>query len=168
MPGAATAIVGLAALAAVTISGCGTAKLDTAKGERQIQLLVARYTGQQTEASCPRNVPLRNGTTTTCTVTAPDGSKATVSMVQSDDRGHVRVSSQLMHTAMVEQRIATDASRRLGFAVTIRCPQLVEITKGSQVRCKAADSRGKTASVYVRITDARGSFDYWLPPRRQK
>ena len=154
----------IAISASFLAAGCGSSVLDTAKGESRIQALVLEYTGQAARASCPRNVPLHQGLVTICRVTAADGSSARVRLKQTDGRGDVALSSELLHTAMVERRIAADATAKLGFKVTITCPQLIEVAMGSQFDCGATDPHSTQAPVHVKITDNNGSFTYSIPP----
>lgn len=152
----------LVAGGAITVGGCAGKALDTARGEREIVRLVLRATGHEASVACPRDVPLRKDQRTVCALRGRDGSQASATIVQTDNKGNVRVSSELMHTALVENRIARDASAKLGFGVSVTCPDLVEIATGSHVRCTATDRKGRSAPVLVEITDANGSFTYRL------
>ncbi len=166
--------VGLAAIAAVagvmfapSAEPGGQALLNTNRLEQKIDAVVRRYTGQRSTTSCPDAVPIHKGLITDCTSTGPDGSKAVMRVQQTDNDGNVSISSpHLMPTSLVEERIAEDASRRLGFAVKVNCPDLVEITKGSEIRCIGTDETGAKATIEVTITDASGNFTYRIRPSR--
>ena len=152
------------ALLSLSLAGCGTSLLNTARGERKIAGLVLQRTGEKVAVSCPHDVPLRDGERTTCEIKGRDGSTATATMVQTDDKGNVHVSSRLMATAVVERKVARDASRKLGFPVTIDCPDVVDLPGEIHIRCTAADRNGRTEVTYVTIA-ADGSATYRIPPR---
>lgn len=152
-----------ALLLAAAAGGCGRTQLNTGRGERKIADIVRQRTGERVTVSCPRDVPLRQDERTTCTITGRDGSHAAVRMIQTDDKGNVRVSSMLMATADVEGKVARDASRKLRIRVTIDCPDIVDVTGEARVRCVAKDATGRTAPAFVTIS-ARGSVSYRIPP----
>lgn len=157
------AVVAILALDAL-VGGCGKTVLNTAKGEKRIADVVRQRTGKSTKVSCPRDVPIEKGRTTLCTIRGRDGSRGTMRMVQTDGKGNVRIRGTLLGTAGVERRIATDASDKLAFAVTIDCPDVVELTDAAKrIRCVARDPHGNRAPVTVDI-DAQGAVTYKIPP----
>ena len=149
---------------AAGLVGCGKTTLNTARGEKKIAAIVLERTGEKVTVSCPRDVPIRQSERTTCTITGADGSRATATMVQTDEKGNVRVSSHLMATAFVQGKIARDATAKLGFPVKIDCPDVVDLPGRIRVRCTAKDPKGQTAPAYVTIS-ADGNVTYRIPPR---
>jgi hypothetical protein len=147
-------------LAPVLVAGCGTATLDTSQAEHKIETGIQQATGKPVTASCPSSVPVAKGHVSQCAITAPDGTKATVRVLQTDDSGHVSYSSPVVHTTQVEQRISSSASAKLGFAVKVTCPDLIEATKGSKFQCQATDAHGKSRTVTVTARSAQGGFHY--------
>jgi len=153
------AVVAVAAFA----MGCGKSVLDTTKGEKRIAEMVRARTGKTATVTCPHDVPIERGRTTVCRLRGRDGSRATMRMVQTDDKGNVRLRGSLLAAAGVERRIAGDAATKLGFAVTIDCPDLVDLPDATvQIRCVARDAGERTARVDVTI-DARGGVTYKIP-----
>jgi hypothetical protein len=79
-----------AALAAGLLAACG-ASINTQELEQQIARELEAQTGvSPSSVECPDDVPAEAGGRFECTVTADDGSTATVSVVQEDDQGNVR------------------------------------------------------------------------------
>ena len=155
------ATIGVAVLP-VLIASCGTKTLDTSQAERQIESGIQQVTGKRVTASCPSSVPVGKGRVSRCTVRAPDGTRATVRIVQSDGNGHVDYSSAVVHTAQVEREISSSASAKLSFAVKVRCPDLLEAVKGTKFHCQATDARGNSKTVTVTALSAQGGFHYDL------
>lgn len=151
---------------ALLLSACGQATLNTKNAEKEIASLAEQATGRTVTVTCPGDVPAKKGQQTTCKLHAADGTTATALVVQTNDKGNVNISSPLMHATMVEQHIEQDAGKKLGFAITVTCPTLQEISQGSKVTCKASDAKGSTAPVYVTITSPNGNFTYDIPPAK--
>jgi hypothetical protein len=107
-------------------------------------------------------VPVGQGRVSRCTVTAPDGTKATVRVVQTDSNGRVDYTSAVVHTTQVERQISSSASAKLSFAVKVTCPDLIEAVKGTKFHCQAADARGNSKTVTVTTLSAQGGFHYDL------
>jgi hypothetical protein len=151
----------VASAAALVVAGCSTGTLDAAKAERIIKSGVARTTGHSVSVSCPANIPESKGRVTACTVSAADGSKVTVRIVQKDDNGRIDVSLPLVATASLEQRISANATSQSGFTVTVTCPQLYEVTNANQIEeCQATSAKAKPVLVPVSITNYGGRFNY--------
>jgi hypothetical protein len=79
--------------AAAGLAACGKTTIDTGSAERSISDNIKKQLGQQPKAvKCPSEIEAKKGGTFTCTVTAADGSKATIKAVQTDDNGHFNFS----------------------------------------------------------------------------
>ncbi|MFN8161032.1 MAG: DUF4333 domain-containing protein [Solirubrobacterales bacterium] len=77
--------------AALAIGGCGTKTLNTDDVQSSISSGLAQKTGTKPKSvDCPGDVKAEKGGTFTCTLTAPDGSEATVKVTQLDSDGHIR------------------------------------------------------------------------------
>jgi hypothetical protein len=64
--------------------------IDTASLEENIRSELTAQAGvTPTDVSCPDDVPVEAGATFECTVTAEDGSTATVTVTQTDDEGNL-------------------------------------------------------------------------------
>jgi hypothetical protein len=147
------------ALAAVAVAGCGSQTLDTNQADQSIQSHITALTCKGVKASCPSDIPLEKGHVTVCTATAPDGTSTSVHIVQTNDNGHVRITSHaLLKTASVERTISQVASGKLSFAVKVVCPDLVAVSVGARVRCKVMDAKG--ASKPVTVTLSASGYDY--------
>jgi hypothetical protein len=162
----AVAVAGLSAgchVSACVGSGCA-GMIDSAKAERTTRTLIARQTGASVRSvSCPRNVAERRGGTFTCTVTGADGTAATALVTQKDDRGNVEISAPtLLHTGAAARLIAQRLTRRFGFAVAVRCPDLVDAHRGTKLTCTATDPKGAHRPVAVTVTDDQGGISYRL------
>jgi Domain of unknown function (DUF4333) len=82
-------------LAAIAVAGgllaACTSTINTQELEQQIARELEAQTGvTPSSVTCPDDVPAEAGGRFECTVTADDGSTATVSVVQEDDQGNVR------------------------------------------------------------------------------
>jgi Domain of unknown function (DUF4333) len=82
---------------ALALAGCSK-KIDTDKAERSIKAgLQSKSGGRVAIASvtCPDDVDLEKGKRFDCTVKGTNGRTATVTVVQTDDRGSVTYSGNL-------------------------------------------------------------------------
>lgn len=150
----------LAPIAALGVAACGSSSnsFDIQKLEHDIASRIEAYSGTRLTASCPGAGPIDVGQSTTCTVTAPDGTSTTVRVTHLTG-GRLQFHTQsLMPTASVERGIAQSMSRKLGFAVTVRCPDLVLASPRLVVHCKATDPKGLTKTVIV--TPGASGFSY--------
>jgi hypothetical protein len=145
-------------------SGCHAGVIDTAKAQAAVRALLATDTGAQVRSvACPSRVALRPGATFTCTATGADGTTAPVLITQTDGKGKVDISApDLLHTGTAARAIAAGLTHRLKFAVSARCPDLVEAHKGTRLTCTATDPRGATRPVAVTVTDSHGAISYRL------
>jgi hypothetical protein len=153
--------IAVAMLAPLSLTACSTGTLDGAKAERQIESSTRQFTGKHVTASCPANIPEGKGRVTHCTLTAADGTKTSVQVVQKDDDGNVAYSATLVATGGLERQISRNATQQSGFAVKVTCPQLVEVTRAIQIdQCSASTAKGKTIAVPVTITSSGGQLNY--------
>jgi hypothetical protein len=144
-------------------SGC-PGMIDSAKAEGTTRTLIARQTGASVKSvSCPRHLAERRGATFTCTITGADGTTATALVTQKDDKGHVEISAPtLLHTGAAARLIAQRLTSRFGFAVAVRCPDLVDAHRGTKLTCTATDPKGAHRPVAVTVTDDQGGISYRL------
>jgi hypothetical protein len=79
--------------AAIGLAACGKTTIDTGSAEKSISDNIQKQLGQKPKSvKCPGEITAKKGGTFTCTVTAADGSKATIKAVQTDDNGHFNFS----------------------------------------------------------------------------
>lgn len=154
------ALIGAVALPAL-VAGCGSSTLDSSKAVQTIESGIQQATGEHVTATCPSNIPVSKGHTTVCTVTAADGTKATVQIVQRNTNGNVSFTSPVVNTLNLEQQIATSAERQSGATVKVTCPDLYEVTHTPQLeQCKATTQKGTSVSVPVTVTQSGGQFHF--------
>jgi hypothetical protein len=82
---------------ALALAGCSK-KIDTDKAERSIKAgLESKPAGRVAIASvtCPDDVDIKKGKRFDCTVTGTNGRTATVTVVETDDKGSVTYSGNL-------------------------------------------------------------------------
>ena len=76
--------------AAVLLLGACSKTLEMDEVESQIKTGIEQQTGATvTEINCPDEVEAKDGDTFDCTVTADDGSEATVEVTQTSDDGDI-------------------------------------------------------------------------------
>ncbi len=145
-------------------SGCHSDMLDTAKVQAAVRALLVKDTGAQVRSvACPSRVALRQGATFTCTATGADGTTAPVLITQTDGKGKIDISApDILHTGTAARAIAAGLTHRLKFAVSARCPDLVQAHKGTRLTCTATDPKGATRPVAVTVTDSHGAIAYRL------
>ena len=157
-----SALLTAPALTLLALAGCGTAKIDAGKTEGLIRRSVTGQVGARVKSvSCPSGHPAKAGGDFTCEVVGADGTKGTAKVHQKDDKGNVVVSSPFLHMREVETKIAAEIRRQLNVSAKVRCPEIVEVTTGRVVMCKAA-AQGQSRNVRVRLTDAKGNFHFDL------
>lgn len=64
-------------------------KLDSVKLEQTIAADITAQVGGEWTVTCEADVPLAQGTTSTCEATSTDGQSATINVTQTDDQGNV-------------------------------------------------------------------------------
>jgi hypothetical protein len=92
------AVVAIVVPIALAVAGCSKKKIDTDKAERSIKAgLQSKSDGRVAIASvtCPDNVDIEKGKRFDCTVKGTNGRTATVTVVQTDDKGSVTYSGNL-------------------------------------------------------------------------
>jgi hypothetical protein len=82
--------------AALAVVGCAK-KIDTDKAERSIKAgLESKSRGATiVSVSCPKDIDVQKGKRFDCTVKGTNGKTATVTVVQTDDKGSVTYSGNL-------------------------------------------------------------------------
>ena len=84
-------LLGLAALAAAVLAGCGEDRIDTARVEDEVERAVELQARVPVaEVACPKDVTIEEGGSFECTVTGDNGGEAKVQVAQTDDQGNVR------------------------------------------------------------------------------
>jgi hypothetical protein len=150
-----------AVLALAALAGCGTATLDTDKAENGIKSNIEQQTGAQVSSvDCPGDVKAEKGKSFTCEATGADGTKATINVTQTNDKGDVKIDAPLLHTGSTEQFIAESIRGRTGRRATVDCPDLVDAKGGARLTCRS-NSGGKTKNVAVKV-DAQGHITWNL------
>ena len=147
--------------ATLALSGC-TEMIDADKGEEEISKAVRVQAGVPVkEVSCPEDVEVKKGGTFTCTVTAKDGTKGDVRVVQSDDEGNVKFDAPFIHMDEAEGSIVEQINAQVKDAgeVTVDCPDIVVGEPGAPFTCKGL-AGGKAFTVKAVQTDGKGKFTF--------
>ena len=136
--------------------------LDTHQAEAQAKSAIAQGSGAQVRSvTCPAKVVAKAGNTFRCTVTGADGSTVTVSVTQENNSGALHFSDpHLWHSGPAVQVIRQQLAHRAGKAVAVRCPDLVDVHKGSIVVCRVRTSAGATQKLLLSFTDDMGTFRF--------
>lgn len=71
---------------AIALSGCDKT-LDQGDLEKKIGDNIQTQVGQKVKVKCPSDIKAKKGTTATCTVTLPNGSKVNAKVTLQDDNG---------------------------------------------------------------------------------
>jgi hypothetical protein len=84
-------VVLIALPAALALSACGTKMLNTDKLEPKIKQGIEQQAGVKVKSvDCPSDVELKAGGKFNCTAVTTGGDRATVRVIQQDDKGNVR------------------------------------------------------------------------------
>lgn len=157
--GAALALTAAGCGGSVEIGGSG---FDQEKAEQTIRDAVERDVGAQVrDVRCPTAVTMEKGKRVTCTVVGLDGSEGPAYLTFKNDDGDVRASAPLLHIREAEQAISGQIAAKLGGQVLVTCPEIIQVVKGREFRCKATKG-GDSAPVHVVLTDGAGHFRYRL------
>ena len=153
----------LAVLALAALAGCGTATLRTDKAESAIKSNIELQTGARVSSvDCPGEVKPEKGKSFTCEATGADGSKATINVTQTSDKGDIRFDTAvLLHTSIAEQSIAESIRGRTGRRATVNCPDLVVAKRGARFTCRSR-SGGKKKNIAVKVENAQGHITWDL------
>ncbi len=148
-------------LAVLVLPGCSKG-IDSAKAEKFIKTTVAKQVGADVESvECPSGLTAKKGESFTCTVAGADGSSGKMTVTESDDQGHVKVSAPFIHVRELEASIASDLAEQVGSQVKLSCPEIITGDKGGTFSC-AARSGSDKATVAVTQTDDRGHVRFKL------
>lgn len=151
----------------LALGGCSASvstgdNLDNAKAQDEISKAVRVQAGVPVkDVSCPNDVKLEKGGRFTCTVTAKDGTKGQVQVVQKDENGNVRFDAPFIHMDEAEGSIVEQINaqvKNIG-EVTVDCPDIVVGKPGAPFTCKGTVS-GDTFTVNAVQTDGKGKFDF--------
>jgi hypothetical protein len=87
----------ISAVLAVSLAACGETKIDSGKAESLIKKAAVNAGVPVKTVSCPDNVKAKKGADFDCELTATDGSKATITVHQTDDNGNITTSAKDVH-----------------------------------------------------------------------
>jgi hypothetical protein len=156
---------GLAVLAA--LPACGEpAVLDGPRSEARIaERLAEAYDVEVGRVTCPEDIEVEAGATTTCTAQVGEGS-VDIAVRQTDGEGalEVEAAAALLSTPRVEDDIATTLADRFARDdVEVTCPgPAVRIEEAEATfTCEAVDG-DEVKDVEVRVRDTRGALAYTL------
>lgn len=141
-----------AVLALVTLAGCGTETLDADKGESAIKSVIEQQTGADVSSvDCPDDVKVEKGKSFTCEATGADGTKATVDVVQTNDKGDIDIHVRLLRPSFMEEFIALSIRGLTGRRATVDCPDLVVRKKAATRLTCTSSSGGNKKNVAVKV-----------------
>jgi hypothetical protein len=157
----ALATSGCSAHACVGTS-CGTKTLDTHQAEGQARTAIAQGSGAQVSSvTCPPKVAAKAGATFKCTAMGADGSAVTVLVTQKNGGGDLHFSDpHLWHSGPAVQVIQRRLAQQTGKTVDVKCPDLVDVHKGTIVTCRVRTGSGATRKLALKFTDDKGSFRF--------
>jgi hypothetical protein len=165
--GVVAAVLALGALAVGALLLFGSKVLDTAEAETEIARITEEQFGLAPSAvSCPDDVPLAAGTTTTCTGTL-DGQPVSYTVEQTDDEGNVQITSveDFVVIANVEAALSQQVGAEAGVEVTTTCEaggrSLLVDGFGTPIPCTVTNATDATDSLDVLATvDEAGDVTY--------
>lgn len=151
-----------AVLALVALAGCGTETLDADTGESSIKSVIEQQTGADVSSvDCPDDVKVEKGKSFTCEATGADGTKVTIDVEQTNDKGDISTSTQLLRPSFMEEFIAESIRGMTGRRATVDCPDLVVAKEaGTRLTCRSS-SGGNKKNVAVQV-DAQGRITWDL------
>ncbi|SNS36919.1 protein of unknown function [Geodermatophilus pulveris] len=165
--GTAAAVIVIAGLIAGALFLFGSKLLDTTEAETEI----ARITEEQfglapSDVSCPDDVPLEAGTTTTCTGTL-DGQPVSYTVEQTEDEGDVWIASveDFVVIAEVEAALSQQVGAEAGVKVTTTCDagsrSVLVDGFGTPIPCTVTNATDATDNLDVLATvDEAGDVTY--------
>lgn len=165
--GIVAAVLAIVGLGVAALFLFGTKLLDTAEAEREIARITEEQAGlAASDVSCPDDVPLQAGTTTTCTGTL-DGQPISFTVEQTDDEGNVQIASveDFVIIANVEAALSQQVGAEAQVEVTTTCDAdgrsvLVE-GFGTPIPCTVTNATDATDSLDVIATvDDGGNVTY--------
>jgi hypothetical protein len=165
--GIVAAVLGVVGLGVAALFLFGTRLLDTAEAEREIVRITEEQAGlAATDVTCPDDVPLQAGTTTTCTGTL-DGQPIRFTVEQTDDEGNVQIASveDFVIIANVEAALSQQVGAEAQVEVTTTCDAdgrsvLVE-GLGTPIPCTVTNATDATDRLDVIATvDDAGNVTY--------
>jgi Domain of unknown function (DUF4333) len=154
-----------AALLALLVAGCSQT-IDSDKAETTIARLVETRIGTKVKrVECPSGKTAKKGDAFACRVIGRDGSTGTATVIETDDKGGVRVAAQLLHTGEAERSMAAALTHRRGKPVGVDCQDIIVARKNVVFECatSSATTRGRLT---VRQIDDQGRLRYRLVKER--
>lgn len=167
-------IVGLVALGVVVVAALVVgafswvrlhATLDSAKATAEIGRITQQQFGvAPTQVSCPPDIPLEKGTSTTCTARL-EGQPLTYSVTQTDDKGNVHISSDRTITTVskLQDWLAGQVGQQAGVPTTATCDTggRRALVGAATVRCTVTNSQDTSDSAAFTVhVDERGTASY--------
>jgi translation initiation factor 1 (eIF-1/SUI1) len=161
------------ALAAVAVlAGCSES-INTEDLETKLRTQLAPQGGAKPEdisVDCPEDQEPKKGHKFSCTLTAPDGSKAPVDVTLTNDEGGfeavVRREPKTMNTEDLETRLRTQLAPQGGVKpedISVDCPEGQKVEKGNEFSCTLTAPDGSKARIDVTLTNDKGGFDAIVP-----
>jgi hypothetical protein len=165
--GIVAAVLAIVGLGVAALFLFGTKLLDTAEAEREIARITEAQAGlAPSDVTCPDDVPLQAGTTTTCTGTL-DGQPISFTVEQTDDEGNVQIASveDFVIIANVEAALSQQVGAEAGVEVTTTCDAdgrvLLVDGFGTPIPCTVTNATDPTDSLDVIATvDDAGNVSY--------
>jgi hypothetical protein len=154
----------VAVATSLLLVGCGgsRATLETSGIEAAIAQSMLRQRGVHARVACPDRVARKRGTTFSCTAALEVG-RYPISVVETDDAGHVRYSSNVplvkLDTPRVARSIEASIEHQRGLRASVRCPAEVLQQAGLRFDCHAV-ANGRSNLFEVTQTDGRGHVTY--------
>jgi hypothetical protein len=147
-------------MASLVATGCGETTIDSEKAQSFISKTVSEQAGVKVKSvTCPDDIKGEKGGTFTCVVTATDGTKGDVKVVQRDDEGNVRVSAPFLHVREAETSIADEIKKQTDAVVTVTCPEIIVPAKDATFDCEGSDG-SKTRKIVLTTTNTSGAFTF--------
>ena len=145
---------------ALVVLGCGETTIDEKKAQTFIRKTVSDQAGISVETvACPADVKAQKGDTFTCVVTATDGTKGDVKVLQRDDKGNVNVSAPFLHMRDAEGSIEQEVKRQARITVAVKCPEIFVPRKGKTFKCTSSGGK-RSRTIVVTTTNDSGNFTF--------
>lgn len=148
-----------AGVVAVLVAGCSHT-IDSDKAQTTISRLVATKIGADVaRVQCPSGKTAHKGDTFTCRVVGKDGSSAAATVVETDDKGTVRVIARLLPTGETQRSLAAKLTRRAGTPVAVDCQDIIVARQNVTFDC-VTSTTGKKGRIRARQIDSNGRLRY--------
>lgn len=148
-------------------ASCGNKNIDMEKGREFVSSALESQVGQKpTNVTCPDRVASKKDATFECTVSFGSAT-AKVSIVQTDDKGGVSITSVtgILLASKLEAQIAESLGQKLNAHVTVNCGERVRAAvAGDKFLCEAKDAKGASGKVAVSVEDTSGKVSFAIVP----